>query len=207
MAHFAKIGENKKVIAVLTLDNKDVLNADGVEQEAVGQAYLEKHNNWPAQMWIQTSYNTSGNTHKLGGTPFRGNYAGIGQEWDEANNIFWHRKPYASWVKNTSTAQWQSPIGDAPAFSAEQQNQNEADTHRWIYIWNEDNQSWDLDNSLARKPYDSWVKNTNTDQWQSPIGDAPALTAEQEADAANNYNYTWNEEGQSWDLVTTPVVA
>ena len=58
MAHFAKLGSNNKVITVLTLDNKDMLNADGVEDESVGQQYLETHNNWPAQMWVQTSYNT-----------------------------------------------------------------------------------------------------------------------------------------------------
>ena len=72
MAHFAKLGANGKVIQVLTLDNKDMLNADGIEDEAVGQQYLERHNNWPAQMWIQTSYNTSGNKHNSGGTPLRG---------------------------------------------------------------------------------------------------------------------------------------
>ena len=58
MAHFAKIGMNGKVIAVLTMGNGDMLNASGVEDESVGQQYLERHNNWPAQMWIQTSYNT-----------------------------------------------------------------------------------------------------------------------------------------------------
>jgi hypothetical protein len=155
MAHFAKLGANSKVIQVLTLNNSDMLNADGVEDELVGQQYLEQHNNWPAQMWIQTSYNTSGNTHKDGGTPFRGNYAGIGYEWDEDNNIFWPKKPYASWVKNTTTANWQSPLGDAPALTAEQEAQNTpADentpaTHRWHYVWNEANQSWDLTNDLA----------------------------------------------------------
>ena len=149
MAHFAKLGANSKVITVLTLDNKDMLNADGVEDETVGQQYLELHNNWPAQMWIQTSYNTSGNKHKLGGTPFRGNYAGIGYEWDEDNNIFWPKKPYASWVKDTATAQWKSPIGDAPALTAEQTSQNEAETHDWIYNWNEANQSWDLTDTKA----------------------------------------------------------
>ena len=148
MAHFAKIGMNGKVIAVLTLDNKDMLNAEGVEDESVGQQYLETHNNWPAQMWIQTSYNTYNNEHKLGGTPLRGNYAGIGHEWDEDNNIFWPKKPYASWVKNTTDARWQSPIGDAPAFTAEQTSQNEAGTHRWEYDWNESGQSWDLKNSM-----------------------------------------------------------
>ena len=149
MAHFAKIGMNGKVIQVLTLDNKDMLNADGVEDESVGQQHLEIHNNWPAQMWIQTSYNTTANTHRLGGTPLRGNYAGIGFIWDEDNNIFWPPKPYASWVKNTTTAQWDSPIGAAPALTAEQQTQNEADTHMWGYIWNEAGQSWDLTDSKA----------------------------------------------------------
>ena len=149
MAHFAKLGANSKVITVLTLDNKDMLNADGVEDELVGQQYLELHNNWPAQMWIQTSYNTVSNTHRLGGTPFRGNYAGIGYEWDEDNQIFWPKKPHASWVKNTTDARWQSPIGDAPALTAEQEAQNEADTHAWVYIWNEANQSWDLTDTRA----------------------------------------------------------
>ena len=151
MAHFAKLGANGKVIQVLTLDNKAMLNADGIEDEAVGQQYLERHNNWPAQMWIQTSYNTQGNKHNSGddSKAFRGNYAGIGYSWDEDNNMFFAKKPYASWVKNITDARWQSPIGDAPALTAEQQEQNEADTHKWGYSWNEDNQSWDLSDSKA----------------------------------------------------------
>ena len=149
MAHFAKIGMNGKVIGVLTCGNGDMLNADGVEDESVGQQYLERHNNWPAQMWIQTSYNTSAGTHKLGGTPLRGNYAGIGYIWDEDNNIFYPKSPYASWVLNTSEARWQSPIGDAPALTAEQQAQNDAETHRWGYTWNEAGQTWDLADSKA----------------------------------------------------------
>jgi hypothetical protein len=155
MAHFAKLGANGKVIQVLTLDNKDMLNADGIEDESVGQQYLETHNNWPAQMWIQTSYNTTSNTHRKGGTPFRGNYAGIGYEWDEDNNIFWPKKPYTSWVKNPTTATWESPIGPAPTLTAEQEAQNTpADantpaTHQWHYAWDETNQSWNLTDALA----------------------------------------------------------
>ena len=147
MAHFAKLGANGKVIAVLTLNNSDMLNADNVEDESVGQQYLERHNNWPAQMWIQTSYNTSGNTHKDGGTPFRGNYAGIGYTYDEDDNIFWSKKPHASWVKHNASASWKSPIGDAPALTEEQTSQNTALTHRWGYTWNEAGQSWDLADS------------------------------------------------------------
>ena len=62
MAHFAKISNENKVLAVLTLDDKNTKNSEGVEVESIGQAYLEKHNNWPANMWIKTSYNTSKNT-------------------------------------------------------------------------------------------------------------------------------------------------
>ena len=151
MAHFAKLGANGKVIQVLTMDNDKMLNADGVEDETVGQQWLETHNNWPAQMWIQTSYNTSGNKHSSGddSKAFRGNYAGIGSIWDEENQIFWHRKPYPSWVKDTSDAQWHSPIGDAPALTAEQQSQNDAGTHKWDYVWNESGQSWDLTDHSA----------------------------------------------------------
>ena len=151
MAHFAKLGANGKVIQVLTLDNKDMKNADGVEDEAVGQQYLEQHNNWAAQMWIQTSYNTSGNKHSSGddSKAFRGNYAGIGYTWDEDNQIFWSKKPYPSWVKHIASATWKSPIGDAPELSAEKQAQNDAGTHRWGYSWNEDNQSWDSVNELV----------------------------------------------------------
>jgi hypothetical protein len=146
MAHFAKINQDKKVIAVLTLNNSDMLNASGVEEELIGQRYLEKHNNWPFQMWIQTSYNTSGGQHKNGGTPFRGNYAGVGYTWDEDNQIFWQEKTYPSWIKNISTASWKSPIGDAPALTQEQTTQNNANTHRWHYNWSEVNQSWNLVN-------------------------------------------------------------
>ena len=151
MAHFAKLGANGKVIQVLTMDNDKMLNADGVEDENVGQQWLEQHNNWPAQMWIQTSYNTVGNTHNSGDNSkaFRGNYAGIGYEWDEDNQIFWPKKPFPSWVKNMTTAGWDSPIGDAPALTAEQKSQNEAGTNQWIYYWNESGQSWDLTDDLA----------------------------------------------------------
>ena len=133
------------------MNNSDILNANDVEDESVGQQYLETHNNWPAQMWIQTSYNTSGNKHNSGddSKAFRGNYAGIGYEWDEDNNIFWPKKPYASWVKDIASASWKSPIGDAPALTAEQESQNAANTHQWFYKWNEEGQSWDLTDAKA----------------------------------------------------------
>ena len=154
MAHFAKIGLNSKVIAVHGLDNNKMLNASNVEDETVGVQELTRIHGWP--LWVQTSYNTRGNkyyntdgsegdqTKKL-----RGNYAGIGYIWDEENNLFFPPKPYASWVKYNAEARWRSPIGDAPALTAEQTSQNTANTHRWSYNWNEGAQSWDIVNALA----------------------------------------------------------
>ena len=138
MAHFAKISEENVVLNVLKLDDKDMLDENNNPSEAVGQTHLAKHNNWPANLWIQTSYNTSKNTHATGGTPFRGNYAAIGGIWDPQNQIFINQKPYPSWVLNTEEARWQSPVGDPPALDEEQRKTN-------IYLWNENTQSWNLE--------------------------------------------------------------
>jgi hypothetical protein len=136
MAHYAKLGANNKVITVHVVADADCQNASGVEDEEVGRQFLERIHSWP--LWKKTSYNTSGGQHKLGGTPFRGNYAGIGYEWDEDNEIFWPKKPFASWVKNTTTASWHSPIGDAPDDLTDEEK-----AAKTFYVWNESGQSWD----------------------------------------------------------------
>jgi hypothetical protein len=147
MAHYAKLGINSKVIAVHVVSDNDCLNASGVEDEEVGRQFMERIHNWP--LWKKTSYNTSGGQHKNGGTPFRGNYAGIGMTYDEDNDIFISKKPYASWVLDVPSASWKSPIGDAPELTQEQKDQNTANTHRWSYTWNEAGQSWDLVNTQS----------------------------------------------------------
>ena len=134
MAHYAKLGANNKVISVEVVADTDCQNADGVEDEEVGRQFLERIHSWP--LWKKTSYNTSGGQHKLGGTPLRGNYAGIGMIYDEDNDLFLHKKPYASWVLNVAEARYQSPIGDEPALSEEEQA-----TH--MYEWNESTGAWD----------------------------------------------------------------
>ena len=78
MAHFAKISEANEVLHVIVLDNENCQDENGAESEAVGQQFLESKIMWPANLWIQTSYNTWKNQHKQGGIPFRGNYATIG---------------------------------------------------------------------------------------------------------------------------------
>ena len=141
MAHFAKISEDNEVLTVVVLNDSNMLNAEGVEDEETGKQYLETNNNWPKHLWIQTSYNTFKNQHTHGGTALRGNYAGTGNTWDEANNIFWPEKTNASWVKHLPTASWKSPIGDAPTLTAEQEADTEND---YVYKWNESGQSWDI---------------------------------------------------------------
>ena len=134
MAHYAKLGANNKVIGVDVVADADCQNADGIEDEEVGRQFMERIHSWP--LWKKTSYNTHGGQHSEGGTPLRGNYAGIGMTYDEDNDIFIGEKPYASWTLNVAEARWQSPIGDAPALSGDEEY-----SHR--YDWNEDTQAWD----------------------------------------------------------------
>ncbi len=61
-------------------------------------------------LWLQTSYNTYGNQHTQGGTPLRGNYAGVGYTYDAANDVFYAPQPFLSWVLNQSTWLWEAPM-------------------------------------------------------------------------------------------------
>ena len=138
MANFAKIDDNNVVLTVLHVDDKDVLNSDGVETESVGQAYLETHNNWPADKWIQCSYNTRGGVHALDGTPFRANYPNIGDKWDSTNSIFHQTQPYESWTLNTTTGLWEAPVTKPDTDCTH----SDGTTIKDSYAWNEDNREW-----------------------------------------------------------------
>ena len=64
--------------------------------------------------WIQTSYNTIGNQHTQGGTPLRGNYAGIGYTYDRENDVFYAPKPSEDATLNTETWLWEVPVVETP---------------------------------------------------------------------------------------------
>ena len=86
MAHFARV-ENGVVTQVIVID-QETLNTG--------------HWGDPAS-WVQTSYNTQGGVHSLGGTPLRKNYAGIGYTYDSVRDAFIPPKPFPSWVLDEIT--------------------------------------------------------------------------------------------------------
>jgi hypothetical protein len=81
-------------------------------------------------MWIQTSYNTLGGQHLLGGEPLRKNFAGIGFTYDYNLDAFIPPKLYNSWVLNEETCLWESPV--------------EYPSDGLHYIWDETTTSWVL---------------------------------------------------------------
>ena len=123
MASFAKIGLNNKVLEVQSVHN------DVATTEQAGANFLNNLYN-TNDVWKQTSYNTIGGVHKLGGTPFRKNHAGIGYTYDEDKDAFIAPKPYASWILNETTCLWEAPTAMPD------------DDKR--YSWNEETISWDL---------------------------------------------------------------
>ena len=54
----------------------------------------------------------------------------------------------------------------------------------------------DKDAFIAPKPFDSWILNEETCQWDAPVA-RPELTQEQ---IDNKNSYIWNEETKQWDL-------
>ena len=123
MAHFAKLGVGNIVEKVETVSN-DVATTEQAGVEFLQDLYKSR------DVWKQTSYNTFGGEHKLGGTPFRKNYAGIGFKYDRTKDAFIPPKPFNSWTLNEETCQWNSPI----PYPEDGKN----------YIWNESTQQWDL---------------------------------------------------------------
>lgn len=112
MAHFAQLDENKIVTKVL------VIEQDVIDTGLFGEP----------SSFVQTSYNTHGGVHILGGTPLRKNYAGIGYTYDSVRDAFIPPKPYNSWVLNETTCLWNAPIA--------------MPTDDKQYSWVEDTLSW-----------------------------------------------------------------
>ena len=112
MGHFAKVVDSKVTQVIVA------------EPE-----FFDTFVDSSAGTWLQTSYNTIGNKHVNGGTPLRGNYAGIGYSYDAVNDVFVAPQPFASWVLNQTTWLWEAPVA--------------MPTDGKVYAWNEATTAWD----------------------------------------------------------------
>lgn len=112
MAHFAKI-ENDIVTKVIVAE----------------QSFFDSFVDDSPGTWIQTSYNTIGGQHLLGGTPLRKNYAGVGFTYDSTKDAFIPPKRFNSWTLNETTCLWEPPVA-MPSDGKK-------------YEWNETTTAWD----------------------------------------------------------------
>ena len=142
MAHFAKLNDKNIVDQVIVINNIDLLNSSGGEEEGIGVAFCRELYGQDG-IWKQTSYNQN----------MRGNYAGIGMTYMErvetlgvaSTDVFMPQQPYASWTVGVGTARWYppSPPGPAPALT------DAEIAARKSYVWNESNYNVD--------PTTAWV--------------------------------------------------
>lgn len=113
MAHYAFLDDNNIVTEVIVgIDETELIE---------GEAPDVWYGKFRGQTCVRTSYN--GNIRK--------NYAGIGYTYDEERDAFIPPKPFASWLLDEDTCQWEAPVpypSDAPVGT-------------W-YIWDEENQDW-----------------------------------------------------------------
>jgi hypothetical protein len=118
MAHYAFLDDNNIVTEVIT----------GLDEGTDGVNWEEWYGNFRGQTCKQTSYNTSGNVHRLGGTPFRKNFAQPGYTYDEEKDAFISPPPFNSWNLNEDTCLWEPPVPYP--------------TDGEIYQWDEENKVW-----------------------------------------------------------------
>ena len=111
MAHYAKVVNG--IVTKVIVAEADFFNT--FVDDSAGQ-------------WIQTSYNTHGGEHTLGGTPLRKNFAGIGFTYDREKDAFIPPQPFASWILNETTCLWEAPV----AYPDDGKK----------YIWNESITNW-----------------------------------------------------------------
>jgi hypothetical protein len=111
MSHFAKVLDGKVVQVIVA------------EKE-----FFDTFVDSSAGTWLQTSYTTHGNQHPEG-RPLRGNYAGIGYNYDATNDVFYASQPYPSWILNNTTWLWEAPV----AYPTDGKN----------YQWNESITNWE----------------------------------------------------------------
>lgn len=99
MAHFAQLGENNEVLNTIVVNNDMLLDANGVESEAIGIAFCHSLFGQDKR-WVQTSYNGS----------FRKNYGYPGCTYDPQRDAFIPPRPEGDqWVLDEAACRWIDP--------------------------------------------------------------------------------------------------
>ena len=123
MAHYAFINSQNTVTQVIVGRDEDDL-AEGVT------SWEDYYGERMGERCLRTSYNTVAGQHNAGGTPFRGNYAGINYKYDEALDAFLPPQRFPSWTLNEATYSWEAPVPYP--------------TDGEDYVWNENRKEWEL---------------------------------------------------------------
>jgi hypothetical protein len=98
MSHFAYVPVIENNVGI-------VQNVIVIEQDVINTGLFGV-----PSAFYQTSFNTYGGKHLLGGKPLRKNFAGIGFTLDLNRDAFIPPKVYQSWVLNEETCLWEAPI-------------------------------------------------------------------------------------------------
>ena len=93
MAHYAFINTDLEVVEVITGKDEDDLDTLPEGFDSWEEYYETQRVFFARELHIIQS-----NEHLDGGTPFRGNYAGIGSIYDDTNDVFYPPAPYPSWA-------------------------------------------------------------------------------------------------------------
>lgn len=99
MAHYAFLDLNNIVTEVIV----------GKDEGEGGIDWEQHYGDIRGQLCKRTSYNTVGGVHLNSGTPYRKNYAGIGYSYDADRDAFIAPKPFASWVLDETSCNWNPP--------------------------------------------------------------------------------------------------
>jgi len=174
MAHFSKLGLNSKVIFSTRLDDSYCLNADGIEDEEVGRAYLENVHGWP--LWKKTSYNTiagkyyitNENGERVLGPDqskaFRKNYGGIGYYYSEEYDGFIAPRPsYASWTLDITSGLYLPPVKiEIPSVYTNSEGMQK----EIMVVWEENNMRW-TGKKLKSDENISFIYNAISKVWEN----------------------------------------
>lgn len=117
MAHFAELDENNIVLNVIVVNNSDMLDENGNENEQIGIAFL-KSIFGQEKKYVQTSYNNN----------FRVKYAWIGDEYVQKYDAFITPPAFPSFIFNEQTLFWEPPVPFP--------------NDGYDYWWDEDTLSW-----------------------------------------------------------------